>query len=133
MNKTGLIGTPYQRILVIEDEFTNQYLFELNLKDSGIEDIKAFNLREGKELFDKFDGDFDFVLVDACLESKQPDSMELIAYIKDSGFAGEIVAISSNDDRNDLLIAAGATLKFLKTETGKMLKNYRCYHKIIKG
>ena len=65
MNKTGLIGTPYQRILVIEDEFTNQYLFELNLKDSGIEDIKAFNLREGKELFDKFDGDFDFVLVDA--------------------------------------------------------------------
>ncbi len=101
----------YHRILAIDDEDCNHQYFQSALRNSRIEIISAKTLAQGREFYDKYKGEFDFILMDACVESHQPDSMPLIDYIVKDGYTQgrHIVAISSSRDYNDILMLAGAT------------------------
>jgi len=104
----------FGRIFIVEDNANLQCMFAAYIKSSEIIIIPAKNLATGEELFHEYNGEFDFIAVDACLESKHPDSMELIKHFLAAGFTGEIIAISNSDEFNDELIKAGATRKVLK-------------------
>ncbi len=65
------------------------------------------NLYDAEDVF--FESDFDLVVLDACVDEPQPDSLPLLKNIKESGFKGPIIAISTIDNYLWFMRKAGAS------------------------
>jgi len=123
--------TYFGKILVIDDDQATSKYFE-GVTKGKIKIISAYTISEGEKKFFEVINEIDFVAVDACIESNHPDSMDLIKKIVNSGFDRPIIAISSDDSFNNILLSAGATKKFLKPLSAMaMMREFVKHHRII--
>lgn len=105
-------------VLIIEDKPLWQDLFEMTLE--GIAVIKKTGWVTGAKMLIDETPHALFVAVDGKLLGGG-NGTQVVAYLKKKRFAGLIVAISS--DRNNELVAAGATHSVPKGEAAEFLKN----------
>jgi len=91
-------------LLLIEDVISNQKKFIDELQN--IADITCVGSEVwAREAFDK-NKEFDIIAIDACLTGDEVDTIDLIKYIR-SSYTGPMIAISSMDNYNKILVDAG--------------------------
>ncbi|MDD5289807.1 MAG: hypothetical protein PHT40_01230 [Patescibacteria group bacterium] len=112
-----------KKVLVVEDRDSDfspmERVFKFHDKNSEIEILHAKTLKEGENLFFA-NPDVEVIIMDACVEGDEPDSMPLIEKIVKSGFKKPIIAASGSSLNNDELITAGATHKADKYKAVKL-------------
>lgn len=101
-------------VLIIEDSEDFVFLMKEYLRLAGIDAIAANNYREAMLIFNQQREDIQAIILDACLESHEIDTLPLLKKLIQAGFSGPIVAGSMHEKHNELLKAAGATHQALK-------------------
>lgn len=98
-------------LLLVEDYSGYDELFKISLEEAGIniEVLSAKTIEEADRLFNQYAKNIEIIIMDACVPGKTPNTMNLIKEILKSGFTGPIVASSSNEEYNEVLVSAGAT------------------------
>ncbi len=75
--------------------------------------------------FDNLDiNKFDLIIMDACLSSREPDTMPIIEKIIDKGYQGDIIAASNSEKYSKVLMKAGATIMATKTDLTKKIREF---------
>jgi DNA-binding response OmpR family regulator len=101
------------RVLVVEDNQQMRDMFVIKLKKRGVDEVVvAESVEQARHLFHKYGGRFDGIILDGCLvDNHTPDGIGLLREFRLEGFVGPIVAASSSDDLNLMMIEEGATTK----------------------
>ncbi|MEK9182075.1 MAG: hypothetical protein AAB781_00615 [Patescibacteria group bacterium] len=102
------------KILIVEDSETLQDGWKESLLrvTPPIEVIQAFSIKEAERAFID-NPDLSAIVVDACVPGSCPNTMELVKKIRKS-FLGHMIAVSSSDSSNDILVKAGCNHKTIK-------------------
>lgn len=115
-----------KKILIVDDlDYMYEIwrdLFEVNKLE--IEIIKALSIKEAEEAFNN-NSDLNAVVVDACVPGYEPNTMDLIRKMRKS-FFGPIIAISDEDDFNDILMKAGCNCQTRKWTLPQKIKEVLC-------
>lgn len=100
------------KFLLVEDgiDFA-EVISKLISVELNAEVVLSCRINDAREKIKTLAKELSAIILDACLESSKPDSMSLITEARDAGFSGPIIAFSSYDYYNDLLIKNGATHK----------------------
>lgn len=102
------------KILLVEDDRQLSRSFVDLIKNSiNLEVVPAYSLEEAKEKIENLIFEISIIILDACLDSYEPNSMPLITQAREAGFKGPIIACSSCDYYNDILLENGATHKVM--------------------
>lgn len=96
------------KVLLVEDHEDLGATWSALLQRDGIDVVWAKSLTGAKGLFDMHP-DTDLMVVDACVDGRDPDSMPFIIYARSRGFDRPIIAKSSDPPRRLPLLAAGAS------------------------
>ncbi|MFH1744637.1 MAG: response regulator [bacterium] len=108
------------KVLIVEDNNLYFKAIKRLLEDRGIEVLRAATLEEGETLFFTNSADIDLIMMDACINSNEPNSMSLVAKILEAGFEKPILACSADDSHGQKLVKAGATHNPGKIDAAKM-------------
>ncbi len=103
--------------LVVEDDPNWQDDFRLALSRKGFEILQASDLKEAKELFLANSEEIGLVVMDGCLGSNSPNSMDLIKNIRQT-FNGPMIASSGSKLYLKELTGAGCNFMFHKGGIG---------------
>lgn len=106
------------KILLIEDDKRLSTALSGLIKDkTGLDVICAYTLKEAEEKIRTSINEISIIILDACLEVNFPNTIPLITLSKNLGFKGPIIACSSLDEYNEVLLRFGADLK---VKSGKL-------------
>ena len=110
------------KILIVEDREYEQSYFAQVLSSSGIDIIAARSLREAEELF-RANQDVALVVMDGAVDNERElDSVPLVKELrKEFGFAGPIIAASSDKSFRGILMNAGCDYQATKSEVPWMI------------
>jgi len=96
-----------KKVLIIEDSKVLQASWKYDLEDMGMEVIQAFTLEEARAKTAEELHDISLIVMDACLTPDMgAETLELTAEIRKE-FAGPIMANSSREENQKLLLEAG--------------------------
>jgi hypothetical protein len=107
-----------RKILIVDDDSGGSIInnIQMNYDNKKFIFIVATSLRLGWRAYQD-NKDVDLIIMDACVDSEyNPDSMSLIVRIIDDGFKNDIIAASSLDEYNKMLMSAGATKAIKKND-----------------
>ena len=96
-----------KKVLVVEDLEDLYSRVEKRLHEK-VSILWADSLEKAWSIFEG-NPDIDLIVMDACVHGNKPDSMPLVARIKESGYGGPIIAWSSSSSGRQALLKAGAT------------------------
>lgn len=99
------------KILIVEDNDSDFEIMEWVLSKDSPEIIRAKNPEETRRTFHDNHAGIDVIIMDGCLGSMhdEPDTLALVHEIIKSGYEGPIIAGSSIEKYNKLIMEAGAT------------------------
>lgn len=99
------------KILIVEDNDSDFEVMERLLSKDSTKIIRAKSPEETRHTFHKNHASIDMIIMDGCLRSMhdKPDTLALVHEIRKSGYEGPIVAGSSIEKYNKLIMEAGAT------------------------
>ena len=111
------------KILIIEDSETLQDGWKESLLRVTplIEVIQAFSIKEAEKAFSD-NSDLSAIAVDACVPGAYPNTMELVKKIRKS-FLGHMIALSSSDIFNEMILEAGCNHKTTKQKLVNKIKD----------
>lgn len=104
-----------KKILIVEDSAEYQQKFSDALSEK-FELLQAFTLPEGIALFEARSDELAAVAMDACVPGDSPNSMSVIRYIRDTGYTGPVIAISSLREYRMVLMAVGCDYECPKAD-----------------
>ena len=110
-----------KKILIIEDDVDWQEIFRGGLNFVSVKIIQAFSIEDAKKAFDDNNSDLAIIAVDACVPGKNPNTMNIVKSFR-SSFKGPMIAISSRDDFNNMLMSAGCDHKADKHKLVEKIK-----------
>lgn len=99
------------KIFIVEDDDSDFGVMKWVLSKDNPEIVRAKSPEETRRLFQENHTNIDMIIMDGCLGSMhdKPDTLELVNEIRKSGYEGPIIAASSYEPYNDLIMKAGAT------------------------
>lgn len=108
------------KVLIVEDEAAYQNAYLETLK-GWAEIIPVYGLQEAELLFEAHQ-DVSVIIMDDCLRSGVPNTLQLVKKIRESGYTGKIIATARDQEHNRLLLEAGCTHKSGKREAGMLAR-----------
>jgi len=110
-----------KKILIVEDDELLQLAWKrLILATTPMEVIQAFSIKEAEIVFNE-NRDLSVIAVDACVPGDEPNTIDMIRQFRKT-FTGPMIAISSRDDFNQILMLAGCDHEIGK---GKLVKKIK--------
>lgn len=105
------------KILLVEDDlgYVERCIKELN--EAGFEVHHVEYVHDFERVFDEHKDEWSVIIMDACLDSFQPNTEFLVKYVRDQTDKKiKIIANSSSSDYNKVLMKAGCDVRstFLK-------------------
>lgn len=107
-----------KKVLIVE-HFDGDLRHIRNGLDGRVEILEARTLDGGEQFFDNNANIIDLVIIQANMNSIEPNSMPLVKKIVDSGFKKPIIAQAILPSSRQPLIQAGATHESNYYEVGK--------------
>jgi len=107
-------------LLIVEDDMDwgEAYI----LKCPGhITPLVARTIRQGRLLFHKHASEITAIIMDGCVPGGELNTIPLIREIRDSGYAGLLIAASSNSHYTEQMVAAGCDRSF--SDKGELARN----------
>ena len=108
------------KILIIDDDRKRQEEWEWLLELFPVQIIQAFSIDEAEKIFNDT-RNLDGIVVDACVPGHKPNTMEIVRNFRRS-FSGPLIAISSIEIFNYMLISAGCNHKSEKDKLVEKIK-----------
>ncbi len=106
------------KLLAVEDGKDVQQRFRWSADEFGglIELDQALNITVAKDKFDETWQGLNLITMDACVPGTVPNTMDLVRYMRQTGYKGSIIAASSEEAHNMLLMRAGCDHWCLKDD-----------------
>ena len=112
-----------KRVLVVEDSDDDYRLISRRIVKRGLAQlIRARTLSEAIRFFSR-DPEVNLIVMDACVNSDQPNTMPLIKAFQTIGYAKPIIAASTSSLFRQQLVDAGATHQASKIDVPRMALN----------
>lgn len=96
-----------KRILIVEDKTAYVKGWLPRLVEKGIDSTHATTIEQATQIFNE-NPSFDLIVMDCCVPGDFPNTMELVAFIRQS-FKGPILVNSTCSDFVDMLMKVGAS------------------------
>lgn len=94
------------KVLVVEDNWRYQKNLATELQGKA-ETIQAYTIDEGREKFRENQAEIVVIVMDACVPGHEPNTPPLVREIRDAGFRGPMIAVSSAELYRETLMRAG--------------------------
>lgn len=99
-------------VLLVEDDSDARSRIVAAFKSDWPDSLvihEAATVEVASELFQTHQAQLDLVLMDACVPGNSPNTQKLVGAIREAGFAGPMICISSLPRYGEELIAAGCS------------------------
>jgi len=110
-----------KKVLIIDDLPMIHGMISYELAWKNVICISASTKVQAQELFALHE-DIDLIVIDACLEGEQPDSMDLVVMLREL-YKGPMLAISQIADYNNILMHYGCNHQAKKADVSKAIIN----------
>lgn len=99
-------------VLVVEDSHSWQSLYSDKVHDQmrdGVELVIAGDLEAAHAGFTQYQHELAAIVLDACVGSRELNSVGFLEFVIASGFVGPIIAASSRQEHRNTLVRLGCT------------------------
>ncbi|HNZ86700.1 MAG TPA: response regulator [bacterium] len=109
-NESKIEKEKLKKILIIDDDVNFQKILDLTVKDRGYL-LHAYTLEQAEQILGE-NQDIDIIFLDGCLNnSAELDTVPFVKLAREMGFNKEIIAMSSDDKFNNILLESGCDKK----------------------
>lgn len=108
-------------VLIVEDDELHQHRYLWFIHDK-VEPLVASTIAKGESLFAANKDRIAAIVMDACVPGRTPNTFDLVRSIRSQGFAGPMIASSSESLFREQLVDTGCSHQAEKMDVHMLLK-----------